>query len=56
MPYIVKFLNFRMQENLAIIYLKFKQRGQTIGNFIKKDANEKANSADPDETAPVGAV
>ena len=25
----VKFLNFRMLENFAEIYLKFKQRGQT---------------------------
>ena len=37
----VKFLNFRMPENFALMYLKFKQRGQTIGYFIKKMQMEK---------------
>ena len=32
----VKFLNFRTPENFAVIYLKFKQRGQTLVCFIKK--------------------
>ena len=32
----VKFLNFRTPENFAVIYLKFKQRGQTLGYFVKK--------------------
>ena len=32
----VKFLNFRTPENFAVIYLKFKQRGQTLWFFIKK--------------------
>ena len=32
----VKFQNFRMPENVAAIYLKFKKRGQTFGYFIKK--------------------
>ena len=27
----IKFLNFRMAENIAVIYLKFKQRHQTLG-------------------------
>ena len=27
----VKFLNFRTPENFAVIYLKLKQRGQTLG-------------------------
>ena len=31
----VKFLNFRTPENFAVIYLKFKQRGQTFGYFVK---------------------
>ena len=31
----VKFLNFRMPENFGVIYLKFKQRGQSLGYFIK---------------------
>ena len=51
----VKFLNFRTPENFAVIYLKFKQRDQTLG-FLKKDANGIANSDDPDQTAPRGAV
>ena len=52
----VKFLNFRMPENFAVIYLKFKKRGQTFEYFAKKDANGMANSGDPDQTAPLGAV
>ena len=32
----VKFLNFRTLENFAVMYLKFKQRDQTLGYFIKK--------------------
>ena len=31
----VKFLNFRMPKNFAVIYLKFKQRGQALGYFVK---------------------
>ena len=31
----VKFLNFRTPENFAAFYLKFKQRGQSLGYFIK---------------------
>ena len=36
----VKFLNFRIPENFAVIYLKFKQRGKT-GYFVKKMQMEK---------------
>ena len=32
----VKFINFRTPENFAAIYLKFKQRGKTLGYFLKK--------------------
>ena len=32
----VKFINFGMPEIFAVIYLKFKQRGQTLVYFIKK--------------------
>ena len=32
----IKFLNFRTQENFAVIYQKNKKRGQTLGYFIKK--------------------
>ena len=31
----VKFLNFQTPENFAVIYLKFKQRGQNLRYFIK---------------------
>ena len=34
--YTVKFLNFGKAENFAVIYLKFKQRGQTLEYFVKK--------------------
>ena len=34
--YTLKFLNFRTPENFAVIYLKFKQRGQTLGYLVKK--------------------
>ena len=52
----VKFLNFRTPKNFAVINLKFKQRGQTEEYFVKKTANGIANSEDPDQTAPKGAV
>ena len=31
----VKFQNVRTPENFAVIYLKLKQRGQTLGYFVK---------------------
>ena len=49
----VKFLNFGMPEILAVIYLKFKQRGQTLRVFCQNGANGIANSEDPDQTAPI---
>ena len=52
----VKFLYFRTPENFAVIYLKFKQRGQTLRVFRQKEENGMANSEDPDQTAPRGAV
>ena len=48
--------NFRTLKNFAVIYLKFKQRGQTLGYFVIKHANGIANSEDPDQTAPLGVV
>ena len=36
----VKFLNFQTPENFAVIYLKFEQRGQTFGVFLKKMQTE----------------
>ena len=48
----VKFLNFGTPEIFAVIYLEFKQRGQTlIRVFHQKGANGIANSEDPDQTA-----
>ena len=32
----VKFLNFRMPENFAVIYPKFTQKAQTLGYLVKK--------------------
>ena len=32
----VKFLNFRTPENIAVLYLNFKQKGQTLGYFVEK--------------------
>ena len=32
----VKFLSFGSPENIALIYLKFKQRGRTLGCFVEK--------------------
>ena len=46
----VKFRNLRMLENFAVIYLKLKQKGQTLGYFVKKNAKTIANSEDPDQT------
>ena len=48
-----KFLDAK---NFAVIYLKFKQRGQNLREFRQKGANGIANSEDPDQTAPLGAV
>ena len=52
----VKLLNFQMQEKFAVIHLKFKQRDQTVRVFRQNGANGIANSEDPDQTAPPGAV
>ena len=43
----VKFLNFGMPEIFVVIYLKLKQKGQTLGYFFQNDANGIANSEDP---------
>ena len=52
----VKFLNFGMPEIFAVIYLKYKQRGQNLRVFCQNGANGIANSEDNDQTAPLGAV
>ena len=50
----VTLLNFQTPENFPVIFLKFKQRGQSLRVFCQKDANGIANSVDPDQTAPLG--
>ena len=47
----LKFLNLRMPKNFAVIILKLEKRG-----LHPKDADSIANSEDPDQTAPLGAV
>ena len=49
----VKFINFGTPEIFAVIYLKFKQRGQTLKGICQNGANGIANSEDPDQTAPL---
>ena len=41
----VKFLNFGMPEIFAVIYLKSKQRDQTLGVFCQNGANGIANTS-----------
>ena len=48
----VKFLNIGTPEIFAVIYLKLKQRGQTVRVFCQNGANGIANSEDTDQTAP----
>ena len=46
-----KVLNFQTPENFVVINLKFKQRDQTLGYFVKKTQMElQLNSEDPDQT------
>ena len=51
----VMFLNFQTPENFGVIYLNFIQR-PNLRVFHQKDANGIANSAEPNQTAPQGAV
>ena len=54
----VKFLNLQMPENFAFKFklpkIQIKRPKHRI--FCPKDANGTANSEDPDQTAPLGAV
>ena len=50
----VKFLNFGKPEIFAVIYLKFKQRGQTLRVFCQNGANGIAISEDPEEQSDLG--
>ena len=52
----VKFLNFRMPKKLCCNPPKIQEKRPNLWVFYHKDANEIANSEDPDQTAPPGAV
>ena len=43
-------------QNIAVIILKFEQCGSTTKLGVQKNADRMANSVDPDQTAPLGAV
>ena len=47
----IKILNIWTPQKFAVITLKFEQN-----SFTEEDAARIANSVDPDQTAPVGAV
>ena len=51
----VKVLNFRTLKILAVITLKLKQRS-FCREIFPQHADGMANSVDPDQTAPLGAV
>ena len=52
----IKILNLRTPQKFAVITLKFEQDGSTQKIMHPKDAARIANSVDPDQTAPLGAV
>ena len=52
----IKFLNFRTPEKLCCNLPKIKQKSPNLRLFRQKDAIRIANSEDPDQTAPLGAV
>ena len=51
--YTVKFLNF---QTLCCKKPKIQEKRPNLWVFRQKDANGIANSEDPDQTAPLGAV
>ena len=56
LSFTVKFLNFGMPEIFAVIYPKFKHRGENLKVLCHKDANGIVNSEYSDQAAPLGAV
>ena len=52
----VIFQNFRTPEFLCCNLPKMQTKRPNLRVFYQRDANEKADSADPDQTAPLGAV
>ena len=53
--YTVKCVNFRTPENCCNLP-KIQIKRHNLRVFCQKDANGIANSEDPDQTAPLGAV
>ena len=52
----VKFQNFRTPENFAVLLSKIQTKRPNLRVFCQKGGNGIANSEDPDQTAPLGAV
>ena len=52
----VKILNFPTPEIFAVILPKIQTKTLNLREFHQKGANGIANSEDPDQTAPLGAV
>ena len=52
----VKFLNFRTPKLFAVNYLKFKQKAKPWGISSKTCKWNRANSEDPEQAVPLGAV
>ena len=52
----VKFLNFRTQEKPCYNQPKIQTKMPNFRVFRQKDVDGIANSEDPDQTAPLGAV
>ena len=53
-----KYHSGNLMSRLIVVLIDAQKYGVTInlGYFVKKDANVIANSEDPDQTAPLGAV
>ena len=55
--YTVKFLNFRiLSQNFCCNLPKIQTKRSNLRVFCQNGANGIANSEDPDQTAPLGAV
>ena len=52
----INFLNFWMLENFVVKNNKIQTKRPNLRVFHQKDANGIANSEDPDQTTPLGAV
>ena len=52
----VKFLNFRKLEKLCCNLPKIQTKRPNLRVFCQNDSNGIANSEDPDQPAPLGAV